>query len=48
MSIRKTLWDTNWLHVFRSVVDGHVYIDVGRNTYNRAWRIWPPTLKRLY
>jgi hypothetical protein len=59
MSTRSTIFLVfDRIHVFRDVNAGGsstiprwrrtYYIDIGRDSYNRAWKIWPPTLKRLY
>lgn len=49
MSVRSTIWSWGPVHVFRvHIANPGVYIDVGRGSYNRAWRIWPPTFRRLY
>jgi hypothetical protein len=49
VSTRATKWDLfGRIHVFWDVNNPGWYVDIGRNSYNRAWKIWPPTFKRLY
>ncbi len=45
MSTRRTIWlPFDCLHLFEDVIFHGVYIDIGRSSYNHAYRIWPPTL----
>lgn len=48
MSTRRSLVVVGRVHVFREVASGALCIDVGRRSYNRAWRIWPLPSRRVY
>ncbi len=48
MSTRQTKMQLGPIHVFRDIVKSAHYIDIGTGSYNRAWQIWPLTLRRLY
>lgn len=49
MSTRRTqqLWFDR-IHVFRDVLTGATCVDIGKHSYNRAWRLWLLPFKRIY
>jgi glutathionylspermidine synthase len=48
VSTRRTKWLWWRFHLFTDVSEDGLFLDIGGDSYNRAWKVWPLTFMRLY